>query len=101
MATVSELSRQVRSKNAGPFWITMDIFCDDAQNYQRIKHSPNMTAEVIGGLYEIDPGQVKIFFVDDIHVIKVSIPRKTPQGDPYERDMHGGQQYVELARLEV
>ena len=101
MVTVSELSKYVRSKNAGPFWITMDIFCDEEQNYQRIKQSPNMTADVIGRQYEVDPDLVKIFFIDDIQVIKVSIPRKVPQGDPYERDMHAGQQYIELARLPI
>jgi len=101
MATMNDLSRYIRSKNAGPFWITMDIFCDDEENYQAIKKSSNMNKDVIGKSYKVDPEMVKIFFVDNIRVIKVSIPREVPQGDAYERDMHGGQQFIELANLEV
>ncbi len=99
MPTVGETSRYIRSKNAGPFWITLDIFCSDQDDYLKIKNSPNMNKKVIGNLYEVDPEKVKIFFVDSIFVIKVSIPRKVPQGDKYERDMHGGQQYIELSEL--
>ena len=101
MATVKELSRYIRSKNAGPFWITMDIFFNDEANYHTVKNSSNLNQEKIGSLYRVKPDSVKIFFVDNINVIKISIPREVPQGDAYERDMHGGQQYIELANLEV
>ena len=44
---------------------------------------------------------VKLFFMDDLLVIKVSIPRKAPQGARYERDMHAGQQYIPLLDFEL
>ncbi len=37
----------------------------------------------------------------DLKVIKVSIPRKEPQGSKYERDMHAGQQYIPLLDYEI
>ena len=30
MATLADLAKLVRSKNAGPFWLTIDIMFDDA-----------------------------------------------------------------------
>jgi len=29
MAKLGAVVEKVRSKNAGPFWLTIDIFCDD------------------------------------------------------------------------
>jgi len=99
MMTVNDSCKYIRSKNAGPFWITMDIFCDTEEQYLQIKNSDNFTREIIGKVYEVNPDMVKVFFVDSLNVVKVSIPRKVPQGDKYERDMHGGQQYLELSRI--
>jgi hypothetical protein len=44
---------------------------------------------------------VKRFEVPDLAVLKISYPRATPQGGTYERDMHGGQQYVRLLKTAV
>ena len=37
MATLGELAKLVRSKNAGPFWLTIDIMFDDADAYRRAR----------------------------------------------------------------
>ena len=39
MATIADLAVLVRSKNAGPFWLTIDIMFDDADNYRRVRDS--------------------------------------------------------------
>lgn len=101
MATVGLLSKHVRSKNAGPFWITMDIFCDSQANYETIKNSGKLCPQTISELYRVDAEMVQIFFIDSIKVVKISIPREFPEGDAYDRDMHGGQQYIELFNLEI
>jgi hypothetical protein len=101
MATVKEIARYVRSKNAGPFWVTMEIFCKDDASYQMIKKSPNVTKEKIAELYRADAGRMKVFYMDTIQIIKFSFPRPMPSGHKYENDMHAGQQYIRLADLEV
>ena len=37
MATLGDLAKLVRSKNAGPFWLTIDIMFDDADAYRRAR----------------------------------------------------------------
>jgi hypothetical protein len=101
MATIGEAAKYVRSKNAGPFWITIDIFCDSAEAFGRFRNSPKIGSEVIAGIYGVAPDQVKRFFLPDLKVIKFSFPRLKPQGNRYERDMHGGQQYVRILELEL
>jgi hypothetical protein len=52
-------------------------------------------------LYDTDPAMVKKIAVDDLHILKISYPRATPQGGIEERDMHSGQQYVHLLDVEL
>lgn len=96
MATLRELAKYVRTKNAGPFWATIDIFCKDAQSYERVSASQSFTVQTIADVYHTEAGKIKTFAVDSLHVVKFSFPRSHPQGDKYENDMHFGQQYVFL-----
>ncbi|AOT71320.1 DUF4387 domain-containing protein [Geosporobacter ferrireducens] len=96
MTKVRDVARYVRSKNAGPFWATLEIFCDTKEDYEKIKNS-KVTARKIAELYNVDESKVKVFYVDNINVIKFSFPRSIPQGHKYENDMHFGQQYILLA----
>ena len=36
MLTLGEKVRKIRSKNAGPFWITIDIFCGNKKIYKEV-----------------------------------------------------------------
>ncbi len=101
MPRVSEACRHVRSKNAGPFWITLDLSFVDQEAFDRHVDSSALQAEAIGELFDVDAATVKRFPVPDLLVLKISYPRKRPQGGPMERDMHGGQQYVRLLDVEL
>ena len=101
MAKIQDLAQYVRSKNAGPFWVTLEIFCDNDEAYRRIKKSPNIAPEKVAALYGAKTGMVKSFYIDNLRVIKFSYPRPKPSGHKYENDMHAGQQYIRLAETEV
>jgi hypothetical protein len=101
MVQVKDIARYVRSKNAGPFWVTIEIFCDDETSYQIIKNSPNISKEKLARMYQVKGESVKVFYIDSLRVIKFSYPRPLPSGHKYENDMHTGQQYIRLAEAEV
>jgi hypothetical protein len=86
-------------RNAGPFWVTIDLFFDGAESYARYRADPAISAASIAEVYGVDVGNVRRFEVDDLQVVKLSIPRSQPQGGVVERDMHSGQQYVPLLDL--
>ncbi len=101
MPKVSEVCSHVRSKNAGPFWITLDFWFPDRVAFDRYSVSPALQPAAIGALYGVDPAQVKFFSVPNLNVVKVSYPRACPQGGVFERDMHGGQQFLPVLDLEL
>lgn len=96
MPKVSEVCRHVRSKNAGPFWITLDLWFPDRVSFDRYSRSEALQPAAIGALFGADPAQIKFFSVPTLCVVKISYPRAQAQGGVMERDMHGGQQYVRL-----
>lgn len=101
MATLSEVAKYVRSKVAGPFWVTIEIFFDDEESYHKVKNSKNISPKLIAETYEVDEKRVKMFSMDNIRVIKISYPRPKVQGHRYENDMHSGQQYALVMDAEV
>jgi len=101
MAKVSDVCRYVRSKNAGPFWITVDLFFRDRTLFETHSGASALSAQAIAELYGVDARGVKWFAVPHLNVLKISYPRPLPQGGVIERDMHGGQQFVRLLSIEL
>ena len=97
--TLGELALEVRSKNAGPFWMTLEAFTPDEQTY-RIADAL-ITPELISELYHVTPAALQIFRIPELHVVKVSFPRPVGQGSLRDRDMHAGQHHVPLANMVV
>ena len=97
--TVGEVAELVRSKNAGPFWQTLDIFLPDDRSYRAVAESPSIDEATIARLYKVPATDVTIYRLPSIRVVKISFPRPTPQGGVEDRDMHAGQQHVPLAQL--
>jgi hypothetical protein len=96
MPRLAEVCRHVRSKNAGPYWITLDLTFPDRESFDRYVDAPALQPEALGAIYGVAPALVKRFPVPDLAVLKISYPRQQPQGGVLERDMHGGQQYIRL-----
>ena len=101
MARLGEVCRYVRSKNAGPFWVTVDLFFESADDYARYHADPAISAESIAQIYGVDAAHVKRFEVKSLNMVKISYPRTAPQGGVHERDMHSGQQFVPLLQLQL
>ena len=99
MAKLGDVAQKVRSKNAGPFWVTIDIFCGTEAAFRSVERglSTEALAKVLG-----QPSQVlKRFAMPDLNVVKISLPRPQVQGSRRERDMHGAQWAVLLAEMEL
>ncbi|UWQ21127.1 DUF4387 domain-containing protein [Jannaschia sp. W003] len=84
MPELGELAR-VRSKNAGPFWLTVDLFCAEGA-YERVAAIPT---EAFAARLGWDAGKVRRFDLPALGVVKLSLPRPVVQGAFEDRDMHG------------
>ena len=87
MESLSEQVLKVRSKNAGPFWVTIDIFCGSKAAFDEI--SAKLSTERVAALYKARPETLKRFDIADLNVVKFSLPRPVVQGSREDRDMHG------------
>ena len=101
MATIGELAKLVRSKNAGPFVMTIDIMFADQETYDKVKKSGVLNRKMVADIYDISENQVQFFEVDNCFAYKASIPRPYFQGDLMDSDSHAGQQYAPFIDIEV
>jgi hypothetical protein len=99
--TIGDVASLVRSKNAGPFWQTLDIFCDTDADYHEVTASNVISVETIANLYRVDPNTVRIYEMPALRAIKISFPRPTAQGGIHDRDLHAGQQHVPLLSVQL
>lgn len=100
-ATVRDLLASVRSKNAGPFSLTIDLFFQDRAAYDRALRSGLVDAAEIGARYSLPAGDVDIYPFPQANAVKISFPRRVPAGSPGDNDGLGGQQFAPLLDIEV
>jgi hypothetical protein len=94
--TIGDLAVEVRSKNAGPFWTTMELFMRDAAGFEAVSFVDEALVE---RLYGVPVRSIQIFRIPSLNVVKISFPRPVVQGSLRDRDMHAGQHHVPLATL--
>ena len=97
--TIRDVLVSVRSKNAGPFTVTFDLFFPDAETFRDVRQSDVITPESVGGLYGLAAEVVKIHWLETVFAVKVAVPRLVPGGAPGDSDVAGGQQYAPLRSL--
>lgn len=98
---LSDIAQVIRSKNAGPRRLTLDIMFGSDQDYQRVAQSPALGAENIGRLYRIPPDQVTIIPYPVGRAIKIVMARALMAGDPGDQDVYGAQQHAPLLGIEI
>ncbi|CAK7224666.1 hypothetical protein SBRCBS47491_005627 [Sporothrix bragantina] len=105
--TLGDLAKILRSKNSGPFEITLDVLFDDAAVYEQVKASNTLTPKRVASLYGLQPDQlVYCGFFDQALAFKATLPRMRngkpmASGGFMENDVHGSQKYKPLMNLVV
>jgi hypothetical protein len=97
--TLMDAVVSVRSKNAGPYSVTFDLFFPDEETFNDVTERKVITPEVVGELYSLPAKDVRVFNFRPALAIKVSIPRLLPGGSPGDTDVAGGQQFVPLLSI--
>ena len=101
MTTIADLAVLVRSKNAGPFWLTIDVMFDDPAAYRRVRDSDAINRAGIARMFRREPAEIIVVNHDAALAIKVSFPRPQSSGSKYDSDVYGGQQYAPILSLPV
>ncbi len=96
---LEQLASVIRSKNAGPFQLTLDVFFDDEPSFRRAQDSHAMTASAVSALYGAEV--LGTWFVEPALGWKATLVRRTPAGCPGDGDVFGAQQHLPLLGLEI
>jgi len=98
---LTDIAGVIRSKNSGPYELTMDIIFNDYEGFERIKQGGFINAHLICSLYNLTPDQiVSIIAFAPAKAIKVTIKRPLCSGDLGDTDVYGAQQHAPLLGLE-
>ena len=101
MPKLWEVTKLIRSKNAGPFELTFDVIFKDHATYEKVRDAKTINAEWFAKTYKLAPEVVAIINYDAASAIKITIPRPTISGDIDDADVYGGHQYGPLVGFEV
>ena len=101
MALVKDIANVCKSKNAGPFELTIDIVFDDAETFRRVKASGVLCAALFAQLYHVSETDVLFTPYDAAFAFKATFPRLVPAGDFGDTDVYGCQQHAPLLDIDI
>lgn len=101
MARLRDIAQIIKSKNAGPFVITIDVLFEDPERYRQVKATGVLNAALFARLYGVAEADVLFTPYDTALAFKASLPRLVPAGDFGDTDVYGAQQHAPLLDVEV
>ncbi len=97
-----DVAKVIRSKNASPFDVTLDILFSSKADYQTVKRENTINAQLIAQKYNIPLHRVKkVIYFDPSSAVKICIKRDRPSGSPGDTDVYGAQQHAPLLSITV
>lgn len=101
MIKLSDYAKLIRSKNAGPFMLTIDIMFENRDKYIQVVQSQKINCDGISKLFNTDTGKIIVENYEPANSIKVTLPRPYTSGSFQDSDVFGGQQYGPLVDMIV
>lgn len=101
MPRIRDIAQVCKSKNAGPFMVTIDVLFEDPGLYRRVKATGVLSAALFARLYGVAEGDVLFTPYDTASAFKATLPRLVPAGDFGDTDVYGAQQHAPLLDVEV
>lgn len=93
---LTDLVHVIRSKNAGPNLLTLDLFFRDRDGYQRAIQSPQLSVASVALMYGCAQMFMSRYDMADLCAIKFTLPRAVCAGSPGDGDVYGAQQHGPL-----
>ncbi len=98
---LADLAQVIRSKNAGPRRLTLDVMFATDADYQPVAQSPALSREAVAALYHLPPDAVTVIPYPVGRAIMIVLTRPIMAGDPGDRDVYGAQQHAPLLGVEI
>lgn len=97
MKKLIDYTKILRSKNAGPLFITFDLIFNTKEDMQYVEQRLKKTD--ISQAYGVDEEKIDIICYGVVNSIKITFPRKNISGSLGDNDIYGCQQHIPLANI--
>ena len=94
-----DVAKILRSKNAGPLYITFDIMFDSREKMLFVKE--NLSRRAVAEAYKVSEESVDIIYYEIVNSIKITMPREHISGSIFDGDIYGCQMHMPLAKIEI
>jgi hypothetical protein len=101
MAKLKEIAKACKSKNAGPFELTIDIMFDDLATFEKVRATGRINPALVASLYGVNESDVLFTVYPPALAYKATIPRRIPSGAIGDTDVYGAQQHALLLDLDI
>ena len=101
MARLGDIAKACKSKNAGPFELTLDIMFGDLQTFEKVRATGVITPALIAKLYGVKESAVVFTEYPPAFAWKATIERRIPSGAVGDSDVYGAQQHAPLLDVQI
>ncbi|MBR1968943.1 MAG: DUF4387 family protein [Clostridia bacterium] len=97
MKKLIDYTKILRSKNAGPLFITFDLIFNTKEDMEYVEQ--RLKKSDISRAYGVSEEKIDIISYGVVNSIKITFPRKNISGSLADNDIYGCQQHIPLANI--
>jgi hypothetical protein len=101
MPKIRDIAQVCKSKNAGPFELTLDVVFKDPAVFEKVRQTRVLNAQLFARLYKVPLEDVLFTEYPAACAFKATIPRSVSSGDVGDTDVYGAQQHAPLLDVEI
>ena len=101
MTKLKDIVAVCKSKNAGPFELTIDAVFSDREPFERVKATGVICPRLFVELYGVKEEDILFTIYDAGLAFKATLPRLVSAGDLGDTDVYGAQQHAPLLEVEI
>ena len=99
MKRLVDYTKILRSKNAGPLFITFDLIFSESDAVDYVLE--RLTKADVARAYGIEEKEIDIIAYKVVNSIKITFPRQNISGSLCDGDIYGCQMHIPLANIEI
>jgi hypothetical protein len=101
MPRIRDIAQACKSKNAGPFEVTIDVVFADRAVFEKVRATKILGPDLFAKLYKLKPEDVLFTEYPAGYAFKATLPRLVASGDIGDTDVYGAQQHAPLLDVEI
>jgi hypothetical protein len=101
MTLIRDLASVCKSKNAGPFDLTIDVIFGSDELFDKVAATGILNAALFARLYQVKESDVLFMPYAPARAFKATLPRLIPAGAFGDSDVYGAQQHAPLLEVDI